>query len=77
MNDFEIFIKQLIYDDDETVFINNDSTKKQKIMLTDLKMLLVMDNVYDITSDCSYKYEIATSLRKYFYEHGQLELRHD
>ena len=78
LNDFEIFIKQLIYDDDdETVFINNDSTKKQKIMLTDPKMLLVMDNVYDITSDCSYKYEIATSLRKYFYEHGQLELTHD
>jgi hypothetical protein len=77
LNDFEIFIKQLIYDDDETVFINNDSTKKQKIMLTDPKMLLVMDNVYDITSDCSYKYEIATSLRKYFYEHGQLELTYD
>jgi len=77
LNDFEIFIKQLIYDDDETVFINNDSTKKQKIILTDPKMLLVMDNVYDITSDCSYKYEIATSLRKYFYEHRQLELTHD
>uniref|UniRef100_A0A6C0E8N0 Uncharacterized protein n=1 Tax=viral metagenome TaxID=1070528 RepID=A0A6C0E8N0_9ZZZZ len=77
LSDFEIFVKQLIYDHDETVFINNDSTKKQKIMLTDPKMLLVMDNVYDITSDCSYKYEIATSLRKYFYEHGQLELSYD
>lgn len=70
LNDFEILVKQLINE-------NVDSTKKQKIMLTDPKMLLVMDNVYDITSDCSYKYEIATSLRKYFYEHGQLELTHD
>jgi hypothetical protein len=70
LDDFEIFVKQLINE-------NVDSTKTQKIMLTDPKMLLVMDNVYDITSDCSYKYEIAISLRKYFYEHGQLELLYD
>ena len=77
LNDFEIFIKQLIYNEDETIFINNDSKKKQKIMLTDPKMLLAMDNIYDITSDCSYKYEIATSFRKYFYDYGQLELLYD
>lgn len=74
LNDFEIFIKQLINDDD---IDNINDTKKQKIMLTDPKILLIMENIYDITSDCSYKYEIATSLRKYLYEHGQLELTHE
>lgn len=75
LNDLEILIKQMINDDyDENDNINFE--KNKKIMLTEPKMLLVMENVYDISSDCPYKYEIATSLRKYFYEHGQLELSH-
>ena len=75
LTDLEILIKQMINDDyDENDNINFE--KNKKIMLTEPKMLLVMENVYDISSDCPYKYEIATSLRKYFYEHGQLELSH-
>ena len=69
LTDLELLIKQMISDDD-------NYAKKQKIMLTEPKMLLIMENIYDITSDCPHNYEIATSLRKYFYEHGQLELTH-
>jgi hypothetical protein len=73
LTDLEILIKQLINDE----YDNINFEKNNKIMLTEPKMLLVMENIYDITSDCTYKYEIATSLRKYFYQHGQLELSYD
>ena len=73
LNDLETLVKELICDDvnyDNT----NDNTKNQKMLLTEPKMLLIMENIYDITSECYYTYEISTSFRKYLYEHGKIEL---
>jgi len=68
LNDLEMLVKELIGDD-----VNNNE-KNKKMLVTEPKMLLIMENIYDITSECSHTYEITTSFRKYLYEHGQIEL---
>jgi hypothetical protein len=69
LNDLEMLVKELIGDD-----VNDDNIKNKKMLVTEPKMLLIMENIYDITSECSHTYEITTSFRKYLYEHGQIEL---